>query len=152
MNLSVGIDAIALAVPRAHLDLRDLAAARGVPASKYLDGLGTHRMAVAAADEDPVTLAALAARRVLQLSGRSPAEIGMCIVGTETAVDHSKPVAAFLHGLLGLPSACRVFETKHACFGGTAALFNAVDWIASGSARGRAALVVCTDIARYAVG
>ncbi len=152
MNLIAGIDAIALSVPRGHVDLRDLAAARGIPASKYLDGLGTHRMAVAAADEDPVTLAANAARRLFALSGVDPAEIGMCIVGTETAVDHSKPVAAFLHGLLGLPSACRVFETKHACFGGTAGLLNALDWIASGSARGRSALVVCTDIARYPLG
>jgi hydroxymethylglutaryl-CoA synthase len=152
LDFDLGIDAIALAVPRAHLDLRELAAARGVPASKYLDGLGTHRMAVAAADEDPVTLATAAARRVLERSGRDPSEIGMCIVGTETAVDHSKPVAAFLHGLLGLPTACRIFETKHACFGGTAGLLNAVDWIASGSARGRSALIVCTDIARYAVG
>jgi hydroxymethylglutaryl-CoA synthase len=152
MNLEVGIDAIALSVPRGHVDLRDLAEARGVPAAKYLDGLGTQRMAVAAPDEDPVTLAAGAARRVLQLGGCDPAEIGMCIVGTETAVDHSKPVASFLHGLLGLPPACRVFETKHACFGGTAGLFNAVDWIASGSARGRAALIVCTDIARYELG
>jgi hydroxymethylglutaryl-CoA synthase len=67
-------------------------------------------------------------------------------------VDHSKPVAAFLHGLLGLPRACRVFETKHACFGGTAGLLNALDWIAAGSARGRAALVICSDIARYALG
>jgi hydroxymethylglutaryl-CoA synthase len=152
MNATIGIDAIALAVPRAHVDLRDLAAARGVPASKYLDGLGVHRMAVAAADEDPVTLATAAARRVLAQSGRDPSEIGLCIVGTETAVDHSKPVAAFLHGLAGLPSACRIFETKHACFGGTAGLLNAVDWIASGSARGRSALIVCTDIARYQLG
>jgi hydroxymethylglutaryl-CoA synthase len=152
MTLTVGIDAISLSVPRGHVDLRDLADVRGIPASKYLDGLGTQRMAVAAPDEDPVTLAANAARRVFALSGRDPAEIGLCVVGTETAVDHSKPVAAFLHGLLGLPSACRVFETKHACFGGTAGLFNAVDWIASGSARGRAALIICTDIARYTLG
>lgn len=152
MTLTVGIDAIALSVPRGHVDLRDLAEVRGVPAAKYLDGLGTHRMAVAGPDEDPVTLAANAARRVFALSGRDPGEIGLCVVGTETAVDHSKPVAAFLHGLLGLPSACRVFETKHACFGGTAGLFNAVDWIASGSARGRAALIICTDIARYTLG
>jgi hydroxymethylglutaryl-CoA synthase len=149
---NVGIDAIALSVPRGHVDLGDLALAREVPSSKYLDGLGTRRMAVAAPDEDPVTLAADAARRVFTKSGRDPGEIGLCVVGTETAVDHSKPVAAFLHGLLGLPSACRVFETKHACFGGTAGLLNAVDWIASGSARGRAALVVCTDIARYSLG
>ena len=145
----IGIDALAFAVPRGYLELADLAAVRGVPAAKYEQGLGVTQMSVAAPDEDPVTLATDAARRLLRGSGRSPDEIGLCIVGTETAVDHSKPIASYLHGLLGLPSACRVFETKHACFGGTAGLQNALDWIASGSARGRAALIVCTDIARY---
>lgn len=147
----IGIDAMAFAVPRGYLELADLAAVRGVPAAKYVQGLGVTQMSVAAPDEDPVTLATDAARRLLLASGRSPSEIGLCIVGTETAVDHSKPVASYLHGLLGLPSACRVFETKHACFGGTAGLQNALDWIASGSARGRSALVVCTDIARYSL-
>jgi len=151
-RLSIGIDAIALSVPRGFVDLGELAEAHGVAPSKYLSGLGTRRMAIAAPDEDPVTLGVNAARRLFQRSGASPADIGLCVVGTETAVDHAKPVAAFLHGLLGLPSACRVFEAKHACFGGTAGLLNAVEWIASGSARGRAALVVCTDIARYALG
>lgn len=148
----VGIDAIAFAVPRSYLELTELAAARGVAPEKYTSGLGTLQMAIAGPEEDPVTLAAQAAHRVLRASGRSPAEIGLCIVGTETAVDHSKPIASYLHGLLGLPRSCRVFETKHACFGGTAGLLNAVDWIAAGSARGRAALIVCTDIARYTVG
>ena len=142
---------MAFSVPRGYLALADLAAARGVPAAKYEQGLGVTQMAVAAPDEDPVTLATDAARRLLHGSGCSPDEIGLCIVGTETAVDHSKPVASYLHGLLGLPSACRVFETKHACFGGTAGLQNALDWIASGSARGRSALIVCTDIARYSL-
>lgn len=151
-STSIGIDTIALAVPRAYIDLRDLAEARGVPAGKYLQGLGVEQMAVAAPDEDPVALAVNAARRALRLSGTRPTDIGLCITGTETAVDHSKPVAAFVHGLLGLSHACRTFETKHACFGGTAGLLNALDWIASGSARGRAALVVCTDIARYPIG
>ena len=148
----IGIDAIAFAVPRAYVELADLAEARGVPPAKYISGLGTSQMAVAAADEDTVVLAANAARRLFAVSGRSPQEIGLCVVGTETAVDHSKPVAAYLHGLLGLPEACRVFESKHACFGGTAGLLNALDWIAAGSARGRSALIVCTDIARYTVG
>lgn len=142
---------MAFAVPRGYLELADLATVRGVPAAKYVQGLGVTQMSVAAPDEDPVTLATDAARRLLRAAGRSPSEIGLCIVGTETAVDHSKPVASYLHGLLGLPSACRVFETKHACFGGTAGLQNALDWIASGSARGRSALVVCTDIARYSL-
>jgi hydroxymethylglutaryl-CoA synthase len=146
---TIGIDAIALAVPEGFLDLADLAAARGVPAGKYVDGLGVSRMSVARAHEDPVALAAKAARRLFATSKVDPSTIGLCVVGTETAVDHSKPVSAYLHRLLGLPSECRVFEAKHACFGGTAGLLAALDWIASGSARGRKALIVCTDIARY---
>lgn len=153
---TIGIDAIALAVPQGYLELADLAAARGVPAGKYVEGLGVRQMAVAAAHEDPVALAANAARRLFAQSGRSPSEIGLCVVGTETAVDHSKPIAAYLHGLLGLPSRCRVFEAKHACFGGTAGLLGAVDWIAAGKMSGngkpRVALVVCTDVARYGLG
>jgi hydroxymethylglutaryl-CoA synthase len=149
MNRSIGIDAIAFAVPQGYLDLSDLAAARNVPAAKYVDGLGVERMAVAQPHEDPVALAANAARRLLAQADIERSTIGMCIVGTETGVDHSKPIAAYLHRLLALPDRCRVFETKHACYGGTAGLLAAVDWIASGSARGRSALVVCTDVARY---
>jgi hydroxymethylglutaryl-CoA synthase len=146
---TIGIDAIALAVPEGYLDLADLAAARGVPAGKFVEGLGVTRMAVARQHEDPVALAATASRRLFATSGVDPSTIGLCVVGTETAVDHSKPVAAYLHRLLALPQRCRVFEAKHACFGGTAGLLAALDWIASGSARGRKALIVCTDIARY---
>lgn len=149
---SIGIDSIAVAAPRAYLDLRDLAEARGVAPAKYLSGLGVEQMAVAGPGEDPVALAVSAARRALAQADVTSSDIGLCVTGTETAVDHSKPVAAFVHGLLGLSSSCRTFETKHACFGGTAGLLGALDWIASGSARGRAALVVCTDIARYELG
>jgi hydroxymethylglutaryl-CoA synthase len=147
----IGIDAIAISVPEGYVDLADLAAARGVAPGKYIDGLGVSRMAVARAHEDPVALAANAARRLFAKAEIDPSRIGLCVAGTETAVDHSKPVAAYLHRLLALPERCRVFEAKHACFGGTAGLLAAVDWIASGSARGRAALVVCTDVARYAL-
>ena len=147
----VGIDAIAIAIPEGYLDLADLAEARGVPATKYTDGLGVNKMAIAKAHEDTVALAANAARRVLHKSGVSPSTIGLCIIGTETGVDHSKAASAYLHRLLGLPQNCRTYETKHACFGGTAGVLTALDWVASGSARGRNALVICSDIARYAL-
>jgi hydroxymethylglutaryl-CoA synthase len=149
---SIGIDALALAVPERFVELKDLAEARNVPPGKYVEGLGVRRMAVAQPHEDPVALAANAARRLFATAEVDPSTVGLVVVGTETAVDHSKPIAAYLHGLLGLPTRCRVYEAKHACFGGTAGLLTALDWIASGSARGRAALVVCTDIARYALG
>lgn len=147
----VGLDSIAFAVPEHYVDLVDLARARGVDPAKYVDGLGVRRMGIALGHEDPVALAANACRRLFDKGEVDPGRVGLVIVGTETAVDHSKPVAAYLHGLLGLPTACRSYETKHACFGGTAGLVTALDWIASGSARGRTALVVCTDIARYAL-
>ncbi|MBL8953119.1 MAG: hydroxymethylglutaryl-CoA synthase [Myxococcaceae bacterium] len=147
--LNAGIEALGVAVPDTYLDMTELARARDVDPAKFSDGLGVQQMAVAAPHEDTVTLAASAAR--MALDGVDANEIGLCIVGTETAVDHSKPVASFLQGLLGLPSHCRVFETKHACYGGTAGLMIALDWLRSGSSRGRKALVVCSDIARYGV-
>lgn len=151
MSNSAGIDAIALAVPRRYIAIEDLAVARGVDPAKYTQGLGAREMAVAEPGEDTVALAAEAARRVLECAGiaRDTRSIGMLVVGTETGVDHSKPVASYVHGLLGLPNTMRVFDTQHACYGGTAGLMAALEWIASGAAGGRSALVICSDIARY---
>ncbi len=145
----VGIDALGVAVPTLVLDLETLARARGVEPSKYLDGLGTTRMGIAPVEEDTVTLAARAGKMALTSAGVSADEVGFLVVGTETAVDHSKPVASFVQGLLGVGRRCRVFETKHACYGGTAAMMMALEWLRSGSANGKKALVVCSDIARY---
>ena len=147
-----GIQAIGIAVPQFTLPLTALAEARGVDPAKYTEGLGTHRMSVAGPDDDAVTLAVRAARQAFALGNIDPSTIGLLIVGTETGVDHSKPVAAFVHGLLGLSWNCRSFETKHACFAATAGLQNALDWIRAGSARGKKALVIGTDIARYGLG
>lgn len=145
---SVGIDEISVAAPRAYLDLVDLATARNIPSEKFTKGLGAVRMAIADRHEDPVALATDAAHSLVFDRER----IGFCAVGTETGIDHSKPVASYVHGLLGLPSRARVYDAKHACFGGTAALMAACEWIASGAARGRSALVICSDIARYELG
>ncbi|TMQ12481.1 MAG: hydroxymethylglutaryl-CoA synthase family protein [Deltaproteobacteria bacterium] len=152
MRARIGIHALGLAIPRRYVDMEDLARARGVEPGKYLHGLGAREMAVAEPGEDTVALAALAGRRALAASGLAPHQLGLLVVGTETGVDHSKPVASFVHGLLELPAAMRVYDTQHACYGGTAGLMAAVEWIASGAADGRAALVVCSDIARYGVG
>lgn len=145
--MRVGIDAIAIAVPHRYIALEDLARARGVDPAKYTHGLGGLEMAVAEPGEDTVALAAQAARRVL--TGYDPQKLGLLVVGTETGVDHSKPVSSFVQGLLDLPQTLRVYDTQHACYGGTAALMAALDWIASGAADGRSALVICSDIARY---
>jgi len=42
-----------------------------------------------------------------------------------------------------------VYELKHACYGGTAGLMTAADWVRAGGTRRRKALVIASDIARY---
>ncbi|HEX8439880.1 hydroxymethylglutaryl-CoA synthase [Archangium sp.] len=150
--MHAGLESLGIAVPPTYVELAELARARGVAPGKYVDGLGVTRMAVPLVDEDTVTLAARAARMALDAVGCAPEDVGMLVVGTETAVDHSKPVSSYVQGLLGLSTRCRVFETKHACYGGTAALQLATDWVRSGSAKGKKALIICSDIARYGVG
>ena len=150
--MQAGVESLGIAVPPTYVELAELARARGVAPGKYVDGLGVTRMAVPLVDEDTVTLAARAARMAMEAVGCSAEDVGMLVVGTETAVDHSKPVSSYVQGLLGLSTRCRVFETKHACYGGTAALQLALDWVRSGSAKGKKALIICSDIARYGVG
>jgi hydroxymethylglutaryl-CoA synthase len=150
--VSVGIEAIHAYAPQDALPLAALAEARGVPATKLTEGLGVKAMAVASPCEDVVTLAATAGARCLRAARVDPREIGLLLVATETGVDHSKPVSIFVHELLGVGPQCRTYEVKHACYGGTAALMTAADWVRANGARPRRALVVAADIARYALG
>src|SRR5687768_12685681 len=119
MKPSVGIEALAVAVPRRYLALEDLAHARGVDPGKYTQGLGALQMAVPDPGEDAVALAATAARRLLAQGVVDPAKLGMLVVGTETGVDHSKAVASYVQGALGLPRHMRTYDAQHACYGGT---------------------------------
>ena len=147
MEEHFGIDAIAVSIPRHYIALKTLAEARGVDPAKYHEGLGVKKMAVVAPEEDPVTMATEAARRLLLNYDVDRGAIGMVIVGSESGVDAAKPIASYVHGLLGLPSHCRTFDTKHACYGATAGLRLAANWCAHEA--GRKALVIATDIARY---
>ena len=150
--MKVGIEAIAFHSPQHYIELADLANARSVDPDKYIKGLGQIRMAVATPMEDTVTFAVNAARKALKNFDIDPKDIGTLVVGTESGVDHSKPVAVYVHEALGLRSNCHTYETKHACFGAMAAVFSANDWISCGRANGSKALVIASDIARYPIG
>ena len=150
--MKVGIEAIAFHSPEHYVELADLAEARGVDPNKFTKGLGQVRMAVATPMEDTVTLAVNAAVKALDKFDIDYNDIGTLVVGTESGVDHSKPVAVYVHEALGLRSNCHTYETKHACFGAMAAVFSANDWVFSGRADGSKALVVASDIARYPIG
>jgi len=147
--IDVGAGGMAIYVPQLYLEHRELAEARGVPPNKYLLGLGNRRMSIIPIWEDSVTMAANAAAQLLEQTGTHPEEIHQLVVSTESGVDHSKPVASFVQGLLGIGSRCRIYEIKHACYGGTAGIVNSIDWIYRNYTTSRKALVITTDIARY---
>ncbi len=105
--------------------------------------------------EDSVTMAAEAARRLLDADAGLDLEgIRYLAAGSETGVDFSKPISAYVQGLLGkagrrVPSSVGTFQVQHACAGGTIALAGVAALLAVAARRDESGLVVCTDIARY---
>jgi hydroxymethylglutaryl-CoA synthase len=78
--------------------------------------------------------------------------IGRLEVGTETLLDKSKSVKTVLMQLFGENTNIEGVDTVNACYGGTNALFNTVNWIESSAWDGRDGIVVAGDIALYAKG
>lgn len=144
----VGIDRITFATPNCYLSMRDLAIARGIDPNKFTIGIGQSQQAVPPNHQDIVTLGAQAALPLLPYIDSS--RLKMVIVGTESGVDASKSSALYIHKLLNLSSWVRCVEVKEACYGGTAALMMARDYVlAHPDAQ---VLVIAADIARYGVG
>ena len=83
-----------------------------------------------------------------------PRSIGRLDVGTESIIDKSKSVKTVLMDLFAPCGNYDIegIDSKNACYGGTAALFNCINWVESNSWDGRYALMVAGDIAIYAEG
>lgn len=73
-------------------------------------------------------------------------------MGTETLIDKSKSTKTVLMSLFEESGNDDIegVTTINACYGGTAALLNAVAWVESSGWDGRYAIVVAADIAVYA--
>ncbi|WP_461213474.1 hydroxymethylglutaryl-CoA synthase [Lacticaseibacillus sp. GG6-2] len=143
--MTIGIDQIGMATPGFYLDLVELAKARGDEPDKYTIGIGQDQQAVAPGSQDIVTMGAQAAAEILTAEDRD--KIGLIALGTETGIDSSKAAALYIQQLLGLSEWARAIELKEACYGGTAALMMARDFVAAHP--DKKALVIASDIARY---
>lgn len=77
--------------------------------------------------------------------------IGRLEVGTETVLDKSKSCKSVLMQLFEAAGNTDVegIDNLNACYGGTNAIFNSVNWLQSASWDGRDAIVVAGDIALY---
>jgi len=105
--------------------------------------------------EDSVTMAAEAARRLIDANPAVDLDgLRFLAAGSETGVDLSKPIAAYVQGLLGaagrrVPRSLGTFQVQHACASGTLALAGIAALLAVGGRCGESGLVLCSDVARY---
>uniref|UniRef100_A0A7M4E4A9 Hydroxymethylglutaryl-CoA synthase n=1 Tax=Crocodylus porosus TaxID=8502 RepID=A0A7M4E4A9_CROPO len=150
----VGILALEVYFPSQYVEQVELEKYDGVEAGKYTQGLGQRQMGFCSAHEDINSLCLTVVQRLVERSHLSWDSIGRLEVGTETIIDKSKAVKTVLMQLFQDSGNTDVegIDTTNACYGGTASLFNAADWVESSSWDGRYALVVCGDIAVYATG
>jgi len=144
----VGIESLSFYTSHYYLDLKTLALERGLPPDHFAKRVGQEQMAAPPPGEDAVTLGANAASQAL--TGIDAQQVTMLVFATESGIDQSKAGGIYVHSLLGLPSRCRVFEIKQACYGATAGIRLAIDHI---RLRPEAkVLVVASDVARYGLG
>jgi polyketide biosynthesis 3-hydroxy-3-methylglutaryl-CoA synthase-like enzyme PksG len=149
--MQVGIEAINFYGGRTFLNVRHLFEARNLDLRRF-DNLMIQRKSVALPCEDPVSFGVNAAKQLLdELRPAEKERIELLISATESGLDFGKSLSTYLHDYLGLSRTCRLFEIKHACYGGTAAFQSAVNLIVANASPGAKALIVATDSAKAAI-
>ncbi|KAK2462728.1 hypothetical protein APHAL10511_005246 [Amanita phalloides] len=150
----VGVLAMEVYFPRRCVSEDALEDFDGVSKGKYTIGLGQEYMAWPDDREDINSFALNAVSGLLEKYNIDPKAIGRIDVGTETIIDKSKSVKTTLMDLFAESGNMDIegIDSKNACYGSTAALFNAINWVESASWDGRLAIVVAGDIAVYAEG
>ncbi|CBX99826.1 similar to hydroxymethylglutaryl-CoA synthase [Plenodomus lingam JN3] len=155
---NIGIKAIELYFPSQAtlqcVDQAELEKFDGVSQGKYTIGLGQTKMSFCDDREDMYSLALTTVSSLFRKYSIDPKNIGRLEVGTETLLDKSKSVKSVLMQLFEESGNYNVegVDTVNACYGGTNALFNSVNWIESSAWDGRDAVVVAGDIALYKKG
>ncbi len=154
----VGVDDLAIYVPKLYLDYKDFAEARGIDPQKLEYGIGIKKMALADTNQDSACMAANACLRLMQRNHLHPEDIGRLYVATESSLDESKAMNSFVIGMLEQIYGEDSFEhaggieCKFACVSGSYALYDNTNWIRADENNGKAAVVIVSDIAKYDIG
>jgi len=154
----VGVDDLAIYVPKLYLDYKDFAEARGIDPQKLEYGIGIKKMAIADTNQDSACMAANACLRLMQRNHLHPEDIGRLYVATESSLDESKAMNSFVIGMLEQIYGEDSFEhaggieCKFACVSGSYALYDNTNWIRADENNGKAAVVIVSDIAKYDIG
>ena len=159
---TVGISDIALYIPSPKIAIETILSERmkadpdfGQRLRRAVDLTGQKAIRFPDVFEDNVTIAANSAKRLIDMNGQNDlANLRYLAVGTETAVDMSKPISAYVGGMLqragyNLPTTISTFQVQHACAGGTLAMLSVAALLQAGPRQNEGGIVICSDIARY---
>jgi hydroxymethylglutaryl-CoA synthase len=159
---SVGISDLSLYVPAPEIKLADLLEYRVAQRPdlerrlrRAAESTGQLSIRYPEMWQDPATLSAQAVHS-LASQGQDLDRLRYLAVGTETGVDHSKPIAAYVQGMMqqsdvSIPDNISTFQVQHACAGGTIALLSVGALLRTAARGGEQGLVICSDVARYEV-
>lgn len=160
----VGIGDISIYIPPPKIDLKELVKHRieADPSlrrrlERALETTGQRAMRYPEPWQDSVTMAAQAADALITRNTETDlAGMRYLSVGSETSVDMSKPIAAYVQGVLQkagkpLPDTLSTFQVQHACAGGTIAMMSIGALLQAADRTDETGMVLCTDIARYDV-
>ena len=151
--MKTGIDAITFDVAKIHLPIRTLANARSIEPEKLEKGLGLLKMTLPDVHQDAVVFGANALTKLIVDHNIDLTDIARIYVGTESAIDSSKPISSFLVALMeqkfgaNTLASCDVVDFTFACIAGVDAMQNCLDFIRLNPTK--KAIVVTTDFAKY---
>lgn len=151
--MKIGIDALSFDVSKIHLPIKTLAKARNIEPEKLEKGLGLLKMTLPDNHQDTVVFGANALTKLIQSNNLDLNDIARIYVGTESAIDSSKPISSYLIALMEQKfgedslSECDVVDFTFACIGGVDALQNCIDFVKLNPTK--KAIVVTSDIAKY---
>ena len=158
----IGLSDIRLSIPSLQMDLERIVDRRSLEdpslrrhLERAIRVTGQKSIRFPDAWQDSATMAAQAAFDLMKENPFViPESLRYLAVGTESGLDHSKPVSAYVQGMLqragvGVPSSLSSFQSQHACAGGTVALLSVAGLLAAAGRPGDSGLVIASDIARY---
>ena len=154
----VGIDDIAIHIPKLYIHFKDFAEARGINPAKLEYGIGVKMMAMVDTNQDPATMASNACLKLMERNDLRPEDIGRLYIATESGLDESKAMNSYVVGMLeqiygdGNFEHCGGIECKFACVSGSYALYDNSNWIRADENDGKAAIVVVSDVEKYDIG
>ena len=155
--MKTGIDCIDFYVPKLYVSIEDLAIHRDIIPQKLTKGLGLQKMAMPDINEDAASFAANALLSLIQKNNIDPNTIGRVYLGTESALDASKPTATYAVEIVEKELAstfgdrsfkhCDVVDMTFACVGAVDAFQNCMDWVRNNP--DRKAIVIASDVSKY---